>query len=71
MLVDSGGICVFPAFNGFLVRCLFYVFLQSLIIIVLQVPINDSKACGAIMGLTLTTSREQICRAFLESIAYR
>ncbi|XP_062521880.1 putative glycerol kinase 5 isoform X2 [Corticium candelabrum] len=50
---DSGGICVFPAFNGFLV------------------PINDSKACGAIMGLTLTTSREQICRAFLESIAYR
>jgi putative glycerol kinase 5 len=36
-----------------------------------KVPINDPKACGAIMGLTLTTTKEQICRAFLESIAYR
>ena len=37
----------------------------------LNVPYNDSSARGAILGLTLSSTRAHIVRAFLESLGYQ
>ena len=37
----------------------------------LNVPYNDSNARGTILGLTLSSSRAHIARAFLESLGYQ
>jgi len=37
---------------------------------VLQVPINDDKATGVLIGLSLQSRKEHIVRAVLESLAF-
>nr|XP_005303323.1 putative glycerol kinase 5 isoform X1 [Chrysemys picta bellii] len=37
----------------------------------LQVPVNDPYACASFMGLKLSTTRNHLVRAILESVAFR
>ena len=37
----------------------------------IQAPINDDDACTGIIGITATTTKSQIVRAILESLAFR
>lgn len=37
----------------------------------LQAPINDDQACAGLIGITPCTSKAQLVRAILESLAYR
>ena len=46
-------------------------YVTSVLIGLLQVPINDDKATSLLIGLSLETRKEHIVRAVLESLAFR
>ena len=46
-------------------------YVTSVLIGLLQVPINDDKATSLLIGLSLETKKEHIVRAVVESLAFR